>query len=210
MGAELKLWRTEVALPLTGLKANVCESWDAFGHSKKEWTALLDQLLVAYCIPYVIVLSASSKPAARHLQSSPWLQFFFFSPPHLGYHCHYLCCSVARLYLTLQDSSWTGARQASLSFTVSQSLFKFMSTESVMLSNHLILCHSLFLLPSIFPSIKVFSNEFFASGGQSVGASASATVLPMNIQGQFPLGLIGLISLLSKGLSRVSSNDTDH
>ena len=149
MGAELKLWRTEVALPLTGLKANVCESRDAFGHSKKEWTALLDQLLVAYCIPYVIVLSASSKPAARHLQSSPWLQFFL-SPQHLEYHCHYLCCSVARLYLTLQDSSWTGACQASLSFTISQSLFKFMSTESVTLSNHLILCHPLLLLPSVF------------------------------------------------------------
>ena len=103
MAAELKRWRTEVALPFIGLKANVCESWDAFGHSKKEWTALLDQLLVASCIPYVIVLPASSKPAAQHLQSSPWLQFFFLSPPYLEYHCHHLCCSVTRLYLTLQD-----------------------------------------------------------------------------------------------------------
>ena len=56
-------------------------------------------------------------------------------------------------------TSWTAARQASLSFTISWSLFKFMSTESEMPSNHLILCHPLLLLPSIFPSIRVFSNE---------------------------------------------------
>ena len=54
---------------------------------------------------------------------------------------------------------WTAARQASLSFTISQSLLNFMSIESVMPSNHLILCHPLLLLPSIFPSIRVFSNE---------------------------------------------------
>ena len=54
---------------------------------------------------------------------------------------------------------WTAARQASLSFTISQSLFKLMSIESVMPSNHLILCHPLLLLPSIFPSIRVFSDE---------------------------------------------------
>ena len=103
MAAELKLWRTEVALPLTGLKANVCESRDAFGHSRKEWTALLDNLLMASCTPYIIVLPASSKPAAWHLQSSLWLQFFL-SPPHLEHHFHYLHCSAAKLYLTLQGS----------------------------------------------------------------------------------------------------------
>ena len=94
----------------------------------------------------------------------------------------------------------TAARQASLSFTISQSLLKFMTIESVMPSNHLILCCPLLLLPSIFPRIKVFSTEsaLFASGGQSTGASASASSLPMNIQGWFPLGLTGLISLQSK------------
>ena len=68
---------------------------------------------------------------------------------------------------------------------------------------HLILCHSLLLLPSIFPSIRVFSNDpfqFFASGGLSVEVSASASVLPMNIQDWFPLGWTGWISLLSRGL----------
>jgi len=67
-------------------------------------------------------------------------------------------------------------------------------------SNHLVLCCPLLLLPSIFPSIRVFSNEWlFASGGQSIGASAPASVLPMNIQGWFPLGWTGWISLQSNG-----------
>ena len=62
-------------------------------------------------------------------------------------------------HVQLSATPWTAARQASLSFTVSQSLLKFMSIESVMLFNHPILCHPLLLLPSIFPSIRVFSNE---------------------------------------------------
>ena len=73
---------------------------------------------------------------------------------------------------------WTAARRASLSITSSWSLFKLMSIELVMPSNHLILCRPLLLLPEIFPSMRDFSNE---SGGQNVGAAAS--VLPMNIQG---------------------------
>ena len=98
----------------------------------------------------------------------------------------------------------TAAFQAPLSFTISRNLLRFMS-ESVMLSNHLILFPTLLLLPSIFPRVKVFSNE---PGGQSIGASASASVLPMSIQSWFPLGLTGLISFLSKGLSRVFSSTT--
>ena len=74
-----------------------------------------------------------------------------------------------------------------------------MSIKSVMPPNHLILCHPLLLLSSILPSIRVFSNSrLFTSGGQSTGASASASVLPMKIQDWFPLGLTGLISLQSK------------
>ena len=76
-----------------------------------------------------------------------------------------------------------------------------MSIKSVMPSNHLILCRPPLLLPSIFLSIRVFSNEsLLASGGQSTGVSASASVLPMNIQEWFPLGWTGWISLQSKGL----------
>ena len=73
---------------------------------------------------------------------------------------------------------WTAAHQASLSITNSQSLLKLMPVESVMPSNHLVLCHVLFLLPSISPRIRVF----FTSNGQSTGVSASASFLPMNIQ----------------------------
>ena len=89
---------------------------------------------------------------------------------------------------------WTAAGQASLSFTLSQSLLKLMSIESVMPSNHLVLCRPLFLLPSIFPSIILFSNELaLCIRWQSIGASAS--VLLMNVYSWFPLGLTGLISL---------------
>ena len=97
--------------------------------------------------------------------------------------------------------------QTSLSFTISWSLLKLISIESVMPSNHLILYRPFLLLPAIFPSIRVFSmSRLFASGGQSIGASASASVLPITIQGWSPLGLTGLISLQSKGLSRVFSS----
>ena len=103
---------------------------------------------------------------------------------------------------------WTAARQASLSFTVSRSLLKFMSIELVMPSNHLILCYPLLLLSSLFPSPGYFPmSQLFASGDQSTGASSLAAVLPMNIQDWFPLGLTDLI-LQSKGLSRLFSSTT--
>ena len=108
-----------------------------------------------------------------------------------------------RLFVT----PWAVARQTSLSFNISRSLLKLMSIELVMPSNHLILCQPFLLLPSIFPSTRSFlMSQLFTSGGQSIGASASASVLPMNIQSWFPFGLTGLISLLSKGLSRVFSS----
>ena len=104
---------------------------------------------------------------------------------------------------------WTAAGQASLSFTISQSLLKLISIESVIPSNHLVLCRPLLLLFSIFPSIRVFpTSQLFASGGQSIGVSVSKLVFPVNIQDLFPLKLIGLISLLSKGLSSIFSNNT--
>ena len=83
--------------------------------------------------------------------------------------------------------------------------------QSALPSSHLILCHPLLLPPSIFPSMGVFSNvQLFLSGGQSIGVSASASVLPMNIQNWFPLGRTGWISLQSKGLLRIFSNTTKH
>ena len=79
-----------------------------------------------------------------------------------------------------------------------------LSIESVIPSKHLVLCHPLLLLPSIFPSIRVVSNESARPiRWPNIGVSASASVLPMKVQGWFPLGLIGWISLQSKGLSGV-------
>ena len=88
---------------------------------------------------------------------------------------------------------WTAARQASLTFTIFQSLFKLMSIELVIPSNHLALCCALLLLPSVLPSIRVFPiSQFFESGGQSIGASASTSVLPMNTRTDFLQdGLVG-------------------
>jgi len=112
--------------------------------------------------------------------------------------------------IRLFETPWTAARRASLSFTISQSLFKLMPIELVMLLNHLILCLPLFLLPSVVPSIKVFSNELVLCIRWSKywSFSFSALVLSMNIQDWFHLGLTGWISLKSKGLSRVFSNTT--
>ena len=94
---------------------------------------------------------------------------------------------------------WNVALQAPLPSTISQSLFEFMSIESVILSNHLILCHSLLFHLQSFPASGSFPmNQLFASGGQSIGASASASVLPVNTQGWFPLGWTDLLSLLPK------------
>ena len=100
----------------------------------------------------------------------------------------------------------TAVCQASLSFTISQSLLKLISRELVLPSNHLILCCPPLLLPSIFPSIRVLWVNLFASGGQSIGTSALASVFPMTIQSWFSFELTGLISLQFKGLSRVFSS----
>ena len=117
----------------------------------------------------------------------------------VNYHALIILKSLS--HVQLFATPWTAACQASLSSINSWSLLKLMSIESVRLSNHLILCGPLLLLPSVFPSIKDFLiSQFFASGGQSIGASASASVLPVNMQGWFPLGLTGLISLQSKEL----------
>ena len=122
---------------------------------------------------------------------SPFFQFIWFS------------------HVRLFAIPWTAAHQASLSITNSRSLLKLTSIELVMQSNHLIFCRPFLLLPSIFPSIRVFSNESgLHISGQSIGASASVSVLPRNIQSWFLLGLTGLISLLFKGLPRVLTSTT--
>ena len=119
-------------------------------------------------------------------------------------HMLFSCCRIW-LFVTL----WTAARQASLSFIDSWSLLKLMSIESVMPSSCLSLCQPPLLLPSNFPSIRVFSNELaLRIKWPKYWTSASAPVLPMNNQGWFPLGLIGLTSMQSKGLTRVFASTT--
>ena len=120
------------------------------------------------------------------------------------------CISVSSVqslsYVWLFATPWTAARQASLSITNSRSLLKLISTESVMPSNYFILFSFHF---QSFPASGSFRmRKLFASGGQSIGVSASASVLPMNIQDWFPLRWTDWISLLSKGLARVFSNTT--
>ena len=99
---------------------------------------------------------------------------------------------------------WTAALQAPLSSTISWSLLKFMSVEFVMPSNYLILCHPLIVLPSIFPSMRIFSNELAVRISWPGYWSFGFTISPSNeYSGWFHLKLSGLISLQSKGLSRV-------
>ena len=104
--------------------------------------------------------------------------------------------SVARSCPTHCNLMNTGY-QASLSITNSRSPSKPMSIESVMPSNHLILCYHLSSRLQSFPASESFPmSQFFASSGQRIGVSASASVLPMNIQDWFPLGWTGWIVLL--------------
>ena len=105
-------------------------------------------------------------------------------------------------HVRLFETPWAAAHQASLSITSSWSLLKLMSIELVMPSNHLILSVSFSSCLKPCPASGSFPmSQFFTSDGQSIGASASASVLLMNIQDLFPLGLTGLITLQSKGLS---------
>ena len=113
--------------------------------------------------------------------------------------------SRVRLFAT----PWTSVLQAFLSITKPQRLLKLMPIESVMPYNHLVLCRCLLLLPQSFPASGSFlMSQLLTLGGQSTGVSALASVLPMDIQDWFPLGLTSLISLQSKRLSRIFSNTT--
>ena len=132
------------------------------------------------------VLSDSLQPLV--LQPARFLCPLDFPGKNRGVDCHYLFhinaqfTSVAQLCLTICDPT-NASQQALLSITNCRRLLKLMSTKSVMPCNYFILCLPLLLLPSVSPSSRVFSNEsvFFASGGQSIRDSASASVFQMNI-----------------------------
>ena len=127
--------------------------------------------------------------------------FFYFSYTY--------SVQLSRSIVSDSATPWTEARQASLSIINSWSWCKFMSIESVMPSNHLTLCCPLLLPPSIFPSIRVFSNESVIPIRWPKYWSFYFSISPSSeYQGWFPLGLTSWISLQSKGLSRVFSNTT--
>ena len=106
-----------------------------------------------------------------------------------------LCSLQLISRVRLFGTPWTAALQASLSITNTQSLLKFMSIKTVMPSNHLILCHPLLLPPSIFPSIKVFSNESVHHiRWPKYWCFSFSIILPLNIQDWLPLGLLFSIS----------------
>ena len=149
--------------------------------------------VLSNCITY-IDSSNSSPPQSRYrtaplphwslllLLGSLWFSFRSILKTLIIKSIFCFSCSLVLLsHIQLFVTPWTAAHEAPLSSIISQSLLKLTSIESVMPSTHLILCRPLLLLPSISPSIRVFSNESALHGGQSTGGSASAPVLPMNI-----------------------------
>ena len=141
--------------------------------------------------------------------------FIFFFPLNPGIWWYQLLNEISQSvqllnHVQLFANPWTAARQAFLSITKPRGLLKLISIVSVMPSNHLILCRPLCLLPSIFPRNRVFSNELILCirWPKILEFHLQHQTPPMNTQDWFPLGWIGWISLLSKGLSRVFCNTT--
>ena len=145
----------------------------------------------------------------------PWHLFLEFFPFVVGIRREIVSILLPGQFSSFQSLScaclfatpWTAACQASLSITRSWSLLKFMSIESVLPSNHLIFCHPLLLLPSVFTSIRVYSSESVLCIRWPKYWSFSFSI-SLPIQDWFPLGLTGLTSLQSKELSRVFFNTT--
>ena len=145
--------------------------------SKETWTLYLGMIIWKWGCPYSLVPFNCLRPVVVQLPS----------------------------HIRLSMTPWTAAHQASLSLTISQSLPKFISIESLMPS---ISSSATFFssCPQSFPaSGSLPVSWLFASGGQRIGASTSASVLLMSIQGWFPLKLTSLMPLLFKGLSRIFS-----
>ena len=149
-----------------------------------------------------------SNPTSRHiLQGSQNWKRHMYSNVQFNSVQFSSFQSLSRVQLF--TTPWITARQASLSITNFQSPSKPMSIESVMPSNHLILCRPLLLLPSIFPSIRVFSNESALHIRWPKYWSFSFNISPTSEHPDWsPLEWTGSISLQSKGLSRVFSNTT--
>ena len=183
----------------------------------------LQAITLPFCISFSLGRFWSAPPVQCYESLSIALQVLCLSDPilwislssllydHKEFGLGYTWISSVQSFSHVQLFAipWIAAHQASLSITNSWSSPKLMSIELVMPSNQLILCCPLVLLPLIFPSNRVFSSESALHiSGQSIGVSASTSVLPMNTQEWFPLGWTGWISFQSKGLSRVFPNTT--
>ena len=163
-------------------------SWNTLVHS---YSVLLQISLGPVFLPTTLLYAFLKIPCFIFLHCcSP-----IILSPYQFSSVHSLSC------VWLFATPWTPAHQASLSITNSWNPPKLMSFESVMPSNHLILCRPFRLLPQSFPASEFFPmSQLFASGGQSIGVFASTSALPMNTQDWSPLGWAGWISLQSKGL----------
>ena len=161
--------------------------------------------------PYRQILYCMSHEDSPTIMSIHW-RFCILNVPYRILLCNAMVVSLVQLHHPVMsdfcnpmDCSMPGF----LSITNSQSLLRLMSIELVMPSNHLILCHPLLLLPSIFPSIRGFSNESVLPIRWPKYCRFSFNISPpVNIQDWFPLGWTGWISMQSKRLSRVLSNTT--
>ena len=178
------------------------------------WWFLSAKIITMMFVKWWLFVSLFIPPLLTEILRKEKLSFSIYLFKHLSNMCLDFNINMD-LFVIVQSLShvrifatpWTTACQASPSFTISQSLLKLICIESVMPSNHLILipfssCQS---FPA--PNASLVS-RLFTPVDQSIGASASASILPMNIQGWFPLELTNLISLLSKKLSRVFSSTT--
>ena len=156
-----------------------------------------------------ILLQVIDRFSQHHLLKRLSFLHCIFLPPLSKIKCPSVHFSRSVSHVWLFVIQWNAARQASLSITNFQSSPKLMSIKSMMPSSHLILWRPFLLLPPSLPASGAFPmSQLFAWGGQSIGASTLASVLPKNTQDWSPLEWISWISLQSKGLSRVFSNTT--
>ena len=172
-----------------------------------EWISIIYELQKSWLCSNMLILWSDS---AFHSRVETQVQDILTMTLYKILNARSCFSSVQSLScVRLFAAPWIAACQAFLSITSSWSLLKLKSIESVMPSNHLILCRPLLLLHPITPSIGSFPmNQLFTWGGQSTGVLVSVSVHPMNTQDWSPWGWTGWTSCQSKGLSRVFSNTT--
>ena len=189
MCVTIRQWKNDVnsydgilLLPTSGCQFNAFDSW----------SIRLCWLWYSYFSSIDsnnYVISHQPLIGAVHIITVPMFPIDHLSHSALGMSISSVKFSQSLTHVRLFAIPWTAACQASLSITKSHSLLKFMSIESVVPYNHLIFCCSFSSCLQSFPASGSFPmSQLFASGGQSMGVSASASVLAMNIQDWFPLG----------------------